>query len=164
MNQCPCGSGQSYADCCEPLISGRQAASTAEALMRARYTAFTLAESGYILETIHPDKRDAHDEAAVLKWARGSEWLGLDVLDTQEGGPDHQEGKVEFIARYKQKGSRVNHHELAAFKKMEDKWYFYDGSVPDQKQVIRSGPKIGRNEPCPCGSGKKYKKCCGGKG
>ncbi|MCX7765566.1 MAG: SEC-C metal-binding domain-containing protein, partial [Candidatus Sumerlaeia bacterium] len=27
--------------------------------------------------------------------------------------------------------------------------------------VRRQGPKIGRNEPCPCGSGKKYKKCCG---
>jgi preprotein translocase subunit SecA len=26
---------------------------------------------------------------------------------------------------------------------------------------VRSEPKIGRNEPCPCGSGKKYKKCCG---
>lgn len=28
-------------------------------------------------------------------------------------------------------------------------------------QVVRRGPKIGRNDPCPCGSGKKYKKCCG---
>ncbi len=27
--------------------------------------------------------------------------------------------------------------------------------------VGRSGAKIGRNDPCPCGSGKKYKKCCG---
>lgn len=27
---------------------------------------------------------------------------------------------------------------------------------------VRTGPKVGRNEPCPCGSGKKYKKCCGG--
>jgi len=27
--------------------------------------------------------------------------------------------------------------------------------------VVRSGPKVGRNDPCPCGSGKKYKKCCG---
>ena len=27
--------------------------------------------------------------------------------------------------------------------------------------VVHEGPKIGRNDPCPCGSGKKYKKCCG---
>ena len=32
------------------------------------------------------------------------------------------------------------------------------------QQVVRSGDKIGRNDPCPCGSGKKYKKCCGAKG
>ncbi len=34
----------------------------------------------------------------------------------------------------------------------------FDGKV---KQVVRESPKIGRNDPCPCGSGKKYKKCCG---
>ena len=31
----------------------------------------------------------------------------------------------------------------------------------DHNQTIRKGKKIGRNDPCPCGSGKKYKKCCG---
>jgi uncharacterized protein YecA (UPF0149 family) len=29
------------------------------------------------------------------------------------------------------------------------------------QQIVRSGAKVGRNDPCPCGSGKKYKKCCG---
>jgi hypothetical protein len=29
---------------------------------------------------------------------------------------------------------------------------------------VREGPKVGRNDPCPCGSGKKYKRCCGGRG
>jgi SEC-C motif-containing protein/uncharacterized protein DUF1186 len=29
-------------------------------------------------------------------------------------------------------------------------------------QPYRAPPKVGRNEPCPCGSGKKFKKCCGG--
>jgi len=161
MDQCPCGSDRPYAAFCKPLIERQQTASTAEELMRSRYTAFTLADSAYLLETIHPDKREGHDEKALLKWANNSEWLGLEVIDTQDGGTDDQEGIVEFVARYMQKGSRVNHHELAVFKKVEDTWYFYDGSVPEQKQVIRSGPKIGRNDPCPCGSGKKYKKCCG---
>jgi preprotein translocase subunit SecA len=32
---------------------------------------------------------------------------------------------------------------------------------PVQQTVKREGRKVGRNEPCPCGSGKKYKKCCG---
>ena len=35
--------------------------------------------------------------------------------------------------------------------------------LPEVEQVVRQGPKIGRNDPCPCGSGKKYKKCCLGK-
>ena len=35
-----------------------------------------------------------------------------------------------------------------------------DFFLPTVKTVVRSGPKIGRNDPCPCGSGKKYKKCC----
>jgi preprotein translocase subunit SecA len=38
-----------------------------------------------------------------------------------------------------------------------------DGKLaqPVQKQVVREGPKVGRNDPCPCGSGKKFKKCHG---
>ena len=35
------------------------------------------------------------------------------------------------------------------------------GDAQQVQQVVRSGEKIGRNDPCPCGSGKKYKKCCG---
>lgn len=34
------------------------------------------------------------------------------------------------------------------------------GDRPAQQPVVRISPKIGRNEPCPCGSGQKYKKCC----
>ncbi len=43
--------------------------------------------------------------------------------------------------------------------------YSYSGSdteeAPKVKTVVRKSKKIGRNDPCPCGSGKKYKKCCG---
>ncbi len=35
------------------------------------------------------------------------------------------------------------------------------GDMQTVQQIVRSGEKIGRNDPCPCGSGKKYKKCCG---
>ena len=31
----------------------------------------------------------------------------------------------------------------------------------DKSKPVRTGPKVGRNDPCPCGSGKKYKQCCG---
>ena len=40
-------------------------------------------------------------------------------------------------------------------------WPQIESYFPHHETFIRSGPKIGRNAPCPCGSGKKYKKCCG---
>ena len=39
-----------------------------------------------------------------------------------------------------------------------------DGSVKKQPVVKKAAEKVGRNDPCPCGSGKKYKKCCGANG
>ena len=38
-----------------------------------------------------------------------------------------------------------------------------DNEPPQKAQPIRVDKKVGRNDPCPCGSGKKYKKCCFGK-
>jgi uncharacterized protein YecA (UPF0149 family) len=38
-----------------------------------------------------------------------------------------------------------------------------DGEAQSRKPIEREEPKVGRNDPCPCGSGKKYKKCCGAK-
>ena len=37
-------------------------------------------------------------------------------------------------------------------------------SLPPGETIVRDSPKVGRNDPCPCGSGKKYKKCCGRSG
>jgi SEC-C motif-containing protein len=161
VENCACGSERTYEECCEPFIRGDRFPDTAEQLMRSRYTAFTKAEVKYILDTVHPEKRSRHDEKAIRKWAEKSEWRGLEIIETSGGGPEDSEGKVEFIARYYQNGTRETHHEIAGFKKEEERWYFLDGTAPEQKQFVRSGPKVGRNDPCPCGSGKKYKKCCG---
>ena len=38
---------------------------------------------------------------------------------------------------------------------------FAGGKAPKKKPTVNRGEKVGRNDPCPCGSGKKYKKCCG---
>ena len=53
------------------------------------------------------------------------------------------------------------HHELAEFRKSGDTWYFFDGKMVGPGQFTRETPKVGRNDPCPCGSGRKFKKCCG---
>jgi SEC-C motif-containing protein len=161
MTECPCGSGQPYADCCAPLINGEAQAQSAEALMRARYSAHVNSEIDYIHDTTLASRRDNFNRARLLNWTQHAQWLGLEILDTTDGMPEDTTGTVEFIARYREKGKRVNHHEIAEFTKEDGRWFFKDGNAPKAEQFIRQGPKVGRNDPCPCGSGKKYKKCCG---
>jgi preprotein translocase subunit SecA len=54
---------------------------------------------------------------------------------------------------------------LEEMQKKQDKELVFsgggDGSPPKKKPVRRGNQKVGRNDPCPCGSGKKFKKCCG---
>ncbi len=161
MGACPCGSEKAFDRCCEPLLKKQRQADTAEELMRSRYTAYTRANVGYIVETTHPDVRDELDERGIRSWAEKSEWLGLDIQDSSGGGAEDTEGSIEFIASYSEKNNKKIHHEQAHFEKVDGVWYFKDGVLVKPKQFIRSEPKIGRNEPCPCKSGKKYKKCCG---
>jgi SEC-C motif-containing protein len=159
---CPCGSA-TYGECCSPYVNEEKPAPTAEALMRSRYSAFVVGNAAYIGETLHRKSRGDHDEAGTKKWAQKSEWLGLEVLDTDAGQENDGRGEVEFIARYRQKGELIEHHERATFVKEDGKWWFLEGTTPAAETYVAEGPKVGRNEPCPCGSGKKYKKCCAGK-
>jgi SEC-C motif domain protein len=159
MNNCPCGSGVAYSDCCEPVILGSRPADTAEQLMRARYAAHTVAQMEFLFESTHPDYRKGYDHEGTKKWAENSEWLNLEIVGTSGGGPDDLSGEVEFIARYREKGVRREHHECGHFKRENARWYFTEGTMVKPKPIT-SG-KVGRNEPCTCGSGLKYKKCCG---
>jgi SEC-C motif domain protein len=160
MAPCPCGSEKDYSTCCEPIITESQAAETAETLMRARYSAYVKEAVKFILDTTHPSHRDQYTEGGIRRWARNSEWRGLTIIDTEKGTIDDDTGTVEFIAEYIEKGRRNRHHEIAQFRREDGAWYFYDGQAPTPQTVVRSGPKVGRNDPCPCGSGRKYKKCC----
>jgi len=161
MATCPCGSEKTYDTCCEPLILGNQAPETAEALMRARYSAYVMEQVQFVLDTTHPSQRDQYTENGIRRWSRNSEWIGLTILGTEAGTPEDENGTVEFVAEYFEKGRRQRHHEIAQFRREEGIWYFYDGQAPTPKTVVRTEPKVGRNDPCPCGSGRKYKKCCG---
>ncbi|MEI7639143.1 MAG: YchJ family protein [Syntrophus sp. (in: bacteria)] len=158
---CPCRSGNTYEKCCAPFIKGESYPETAEQLMRSRYSAYALQEIPYIHDTIHPDFREDWDEEGALKWSKSSVWNGLEIVQTEAGGPGDEQGTVEFIAGFSIGDDRLQHHELAVFEKMAGRWYFKDGEMVKPKQVKREAPKIGRNDPCNCGSGKKYKKCCG---
>jgi len=129
--------------------------------MRSRYTAHVKAEIDYIVDTTEAGQRDKVDRKQVAAWSKNAQWLGLEIVQTQAGGPEDETGTVEFTARYRQKAKRMDHREVAEFKKNDGRWFFVDGRAPTPEQAIRPGPKVGRNDPCPCGSGKKYKKCCG---
>ncbi len=161
MDLCPCGSAKPYADCCQPLISGKERAATAEQVMRSRYTAYVKKEMDWLRESLHPDQRAGYDDAGSRAWAECAEWHGITIQTTAKGGPDDQDGTVEFTVSFTENGVKQEHHELSTFRKTGGTWYFTEGKVLPPPTVVRQGPKAGRNDPCPCGSGKKFKKCCG---
>lgn len=143
---CPCGSNKAYSDCCEPLHSRLQKAQIAEELMRSRYSAFALGNAEYLYKTSLP-AHHAPDELDALKMQMNQvEWLRLDVVSASEES-------VEFKAYYRDAGGIRLLHEKSTFVYENGQWLYDEGTLYTTK--------IERNEPCPCGSGKKYKKCCG---
>ena len=158
---CPCGKGESIEVCCGPVLKGERQALTAEELMRARYTAYATHDVDFVISSHDPKTSGEVDRANTEAWAKNSEWLGLEVLSTEGGGENDTEGSVEFVASYKLQKMKIDHRERATFKKDGSKWYFVDGVELKGPPVKRTEPRVGRNDPCPCGSGKKYKKCHG---
>jgi SEC-C motif-containing protein len=158
---CPCGSGEIHGRCCGPVIAGTAPARTAEALMRSRYTAYATGAIDHIAAT--EDARDV-DREATARWARRRTWTGLEIVGTEGGGEADEEGVVEFRAHYRElhegHGHEHDHvhHERSRFRRRDGRWLYRDAVPPDP---VTAGPRIGRNDPCPCGSGKKYKKCHG---
>jgi SEC-C motif-containing protein len=159
MTICPCGSGNPYSECCEQIISGARQATTAEQLMRARYSAYVFARMDFVFDSTHPDHRQGYDHAGTKEWAETAEWQGLEIIGTSKGGSDDSVGEVEFIARFIEKGDNREHHEAGQFKRKDGSWYFTEGKMVRPKPLAVT--KVGRNDPCTCGSGLKYKKCCG---
>jgi SEC-C motif-containing protein len=160
MNNCPCGSGLAYDACCGPIIAGAPAA-TAEALMRSRYSAYVRRAYAHLGSTLSAEQRKDFSADDAKRWAESSEWLGLTIHRAEQGGPADSAGLVEFTARYKVEGKAQEHHEVALFSREEGKWVYAGAATGPGKTVRRETPKLGRNDPCSCGSGKKYKKCCG---
>lgn len=161
MSNCPCGSAAPYAQCCGPYVTGAALPPTAEALMRSRYSAYVEQAIDYLGDTLHPQHRQDWDRDATARWAREARWLGLEIVATDAGGADDRDGMVEFIARFEEHGKPRAHHERSRFARVEGRWYYVDGETPRPPTQRHVGPRVGRNDPCPCGSGKKFKKCCG---
>ena len=157
---CPCGSGKPFADCCGPILAGAPAP-TAEAMMRSRYSAYGKRNYLHLERSLSAAQRADFSPADAKTWAESSEWLGLEIRDTTGGGPADTDGTVSFVAAFKTAGEERKHVENARFIREEGLWV-YDGQVIAKGVPVRHAePKPGRNDPCSCGSGKKYKKCHG---
>ncbi len=154
--QCPCGSGKPEAACCARYHAG-EPAPTALALMRSRYTAYVRGEIAYLLAT-HDDTTRPRDPAPIAKWSRETEWQGLEIVATEAGGETDDTGIVEFIARGNTNGQPFAQRERSRFRKRDGAWFYVDGKVGEP---AKAEARPGRNEPCPCGSGMKYKRCHG---
>lgn len=153
---CPCCSQLDYADCCQRYHLGALP-ETAEQLMRSRYTAFVRRDINYIIATTLPAQQASLDVAALTQWAQQMHWQGLQIVShTPKIGKRH--AQLHFVAKFtdREAGDVGTHDERSAFVKVNEaqgaRWYFLDPTV---------GQRPTGKQPCLCGSGEKFKACCG---
>ncbi len=124
--------------------------------MRSRYAAYCLGLWRYVYETGPGTGDAAEEQKAMSDWCADKQWLSLRILGTVAGQASDDAGQVEFIAFYRDLSGQqtlTQHHELSQFVQTNGAWQFISGEA-------RPPVAIGRNEACPCGSGKKFKRCC----
>jgi len=152
---CPCGSGATYQDCCGKFISGGVVVATPEQLMRSRYTAYTMVDLEYIKQTMRGIVLQGFDEYSAGQWARKANWLSLEIVRVSKYTSNY--GEVEFKAYYEINAKQECLHENSVFHKIAGSWYYVSSKPTLLEEQMAT---LSRNDPCICGSGKKYKKCC----
>ena len=155
---CPCGSGKTFGTCCEPLLKEEQSAASAGQLMRSRFSAHAVGDFRHLHRTYWGTARrpyvEGSDEGGGMKWTRL-------IIHREEAGLKPGTAFVDFSAYYEEAGVEQALHEKSEFAQIDGKWFYTRTVRMGPAPVKSSAPKVGRNEPCPCGSGKKYKYCCG---
>ncbi|MCU1537123.1 MAG: sec-C motif domain protein [Humibacillus sp.] len=123
---CPCGSALVYAVCCGPLHADERRPTTAEELMRSRYTAFATGDAAYLMRSWHPRNRPD-----VVDLDPSTTWTGLTVLRTERGREGDDDGVVEFVATWAERsargGRRGRLHEVSRFERRAGRWLYVDG-------------------------------------
>ena len=128
--KCHCCSGINFEDCCHPFLAGIKLASTAEALMRSRYTAYVVVDVNYIIATTHRSTRNLYNTNSIKQWAESSTWQKLEIVSIRAGTANDSNGKVEFKAYYLDSIMKGNvHHEYSDFVKENDTWFFVGGTI-----------------------------------
>ncbi|MEE8059279.1 MAG: YchJ family protein [Pseudomonadales bacterium] len=161
---CYCGNPSAFKHCCGPLLSGKAIAKTAEQLMRSRFSAFCSGNIDYLISSHHPSKRKPDDQQTLTHTISQYEWLNLKIKKTSKGLCHDSEGDVEFIATYTQRAQLSQLHENSRFIKENNQWFYLDGDIfarPDKSSNSFRTINVKRNDPCWCGSGKKFKHCHG---
>lgn len=130
QHDCPCGSGRPFATCCEPYLDHTEHPPTAEALMRSRYTAYTLERLDYVRATWHPETCPS-----VLQPAPGLRWLGLQIRRVVAGGEHDVTGIVEFVARNKLGGRAERLHETSTFERVDGRWVYCHGELHGERSA-----------------------------
>ncbi len=156
INTCLCGSNIAYGECCQPFHTAQKIPTTAEALMRSRYTAYALRDGAYLQATWDITKRPES-----IDFSRETiNWLHLEITETKKGGIKDSKGQVTFKAFYSQDNEEYVMNEISRFTKQGGRWFYLDGVI---KSIGNVGlqTNTGKNAPCACGSGKKFKRCCG---
>lgn len=154
MSSCYCCSGKLFANCCEPYLLNNKQAPDAQALMRSRFSAYCTSNYDYILATYGAEQRKKLTCEALKGSAGESRWLALDVIDFN--AISNQTANVEFIATYADSGNLYRMHELSNFELQDGTWRYTTGQMKEHTGKL----KMGRNDPCFCKSGKKFKQCC----
>jgi len=153
---CPCGTGKTFAECCDPILTQKRPAETAEQLMRSRFTAHVAHDWAHLHRTHLPTSREPY---VAGEEPQATDWTRL-VIHAHEPGPRPDLAYVDFTAYFREGEKEQALLEKAEFQRVDGAWLY--------TRAVRQGPaplksvqaKVGRNDPCPCGSGKKYKQCC----
>ena len=150
---CPCGSGRPFGRCCKAYIQGVKEAETPEVLMRSRYSAYAQGDMDYVARTWHsttvPDSLQPDPQL---------HWIGLEVHGSGNGSSDSVTGWVEFSAQAIVGDELRVMHEKSRFVYEHGRWLYMDGEMITSAEM--TSQRLGRNQACPCGSGKKFKRCC----
>jgi len=127
-------------------------------LLEKRYQAYVDGDVDFLIASVHPDKKNKHNRKQMEDWSKNAVWNGIKI---EEEADEDSRSYITFQLKYQEQGQDIDHRERAEFRQHQGRWYYYDSKFPQGEPLRRDPNRVGRNDPCSCGSGKKFKKCCG---